>query len=98
MEPIAKRLDWQNRCIFNCPSINLTSTMIPRDALSSDHQYQPGFVGGPGSISGGGSGLSSLGFRIIVPKGRLHTRRVSNGLVSAWAHHHWTKNRFGSRV
>ena len=29
-------------CIFNCPSINLTSTMIPRDALSSDHQYQPG--------------------------------------------------------
>ena len=35
----------KDNCIFKCPSINLTSTIIPRDALSSDHQYQPGWVG-----------------------------------------------------
>ena len=44
--------------------------MIPRDARSSDHQYQPGCVGGPGRISGGGGGCSSSGLWIISPNGR----------------------------
>jgi len=45
--------------------MNLTCTMIPRNALSSDHQYQPGRVGGPGSLSSGGSGLDErVAFRL----------------------------------
>jgi len=34
------------RCIFHCLSTTLTSTTISRDAPLSDHQYQPGCVGG----------------------------------------------------
>src|SRR5215472_10746123 len=45
-------------CIFHCPSINLTSTMIPRDARSSDHQYQPGSLGGPGSSAREGAAVA----------------------------------------
>jgi len=41
-------------CSISRPLINLTSTMILRDALSSDRRYQPGCVGGPGSGSSGG--------------------------------------------
>ena len=65
---------------------------------SRDNQYQPGFVGGPGRISSGGSGLSSSGFRITSPNGRSPTRRVSNCPVSAYARHHGTKNRLRSLV
>ena len=75
----------KSRRIFNCPSINWTSTRIPREALSSNHQYEPGFVGGPGSISSRENGRGccvSLG-GIMSLNGRSSTRRVSNRRVSA---------------
>jgi len=60
---------WKNLCSFNCSSINLTSTMIPRDALSSDHQYQPSCVGGV--VVRGRGACDGLSFDVGVMLGRL---------------------------
>ena|SRR5215831_1561097 len=58
----------------NSPFVRRSRTVIPRDARSSGHPYQPGCVGGPGRFSGGGSGCSSSGFRIRAPNGRSSTK------------------------
>ena len=68
-------------CMFNCPSIILTSTMIPRDALSSDHHYHPGFVGGPGSGSSGRSGCFLSEGGLMSFNGNASCSRVSIRLV-----------------
>ena len=60
---------WRNFCSFNCPSINLTSTKIPRDARSSDHQYRPSCVGEV--VVRGRGACDGLSFDVRVMLGRL---------------------------
>jgi len=71
-------------CMFNCPSIILTSTMIPRDALSSDHHYHPGFVGGPGSGSSGRSGCFLSEGGLMSFNGNASCMRLAQGCRSDW--------------